>query len=277
MRYPEGKSKAVTFSYDDGVTSDERLARLLAERGMKCTFNFTAREGGFTSEQIEDIFYENGHEIANHGAEHRSTGHLRPIEGIRDVLNCRLALEKMCGRIIRGMAYPDNGITRFGNFGSYEAVKQFLTELDIAYSRTTGGDNNSFTLPSDFHAWVPTAHHNNPKLFDYIDEFLALDISPSVYYATRFPRLFYIWGHSFEFDRDNNWDRIEKVCDAFMQSDDIWYATNMEIYDYVQAYKSLVYSSDNTLVYNPSLIRMWIDCDGVLVDIKPGETKRLEM
>lgn len=276
MRYPDGKSKAVTFSYDDGVATDERLAKLLAARGMKCTFNFTAREDGFTSEQIDDIFYKNGHEIAVHGADHRSTGHLRPIEGIQDVLNCRLALEKMCGRIIRGMAYPDNGITRFGNFGSYEVVKQFLTELDIAYSRTLGGDNNSFMLPSDFYAWMPTAHHNNPKLFDYIDEFIAIDTSPSAYYATRYPRLFYIWGHSYEFDGNNNWERIEKACDTFMKSDDIWYATNMEIYDYVQAYKRLVYSSDNTLVYNPSLIHMWIDCDGVLVDIKPGETKRLE-
>lgn len=27
MRYPDGKAKAVTFSYDDGIPQDERLAR----------------------------------------------------------------------------------------------------------------------------------------------------------------------------------------------------------------------------------------------------------
>lgn len=269
MRYPEGKTKAVTFSYDDRVPSDERFAKFLAERGMKCTFNFTANETYFTSEQVQEIFFKNGHEIATHGAEHRCNGHLRPIEGIQEVLNCRLSLEKLCGRIIRGMAYAYSGITQFGNFGTYEQVKQYLTELDIAYSRTLG-ENKSFKLPNDFHAWVPTLHHNHPELFDWIEEFLAVNVGES------YPRLFYIWGHTFEFENDKNWDRIEKACDAFMKSDDIWYATNIEIYDYIQAYKSLVYSADNSLVYNPSLIKMWIACDGVIIAIEPSETKRIK-
>ena len=275
MRYPGGKARAVTFSYDDGVKQDRRLAEIFDRYGMKATFNFNCGPSGTTNyskEEIGEIFLSKGHEIAVHGAEHRANGNLRPIEGIRDALDCRLRLEALCDRIIRGMAYPDTGITQMGNFGTYETIKNYLTELDIVYARTLGDDNNSFTLPQDFHAWMPTAHHNNNKIMEYIDEFLKLDISTKAYHAKRVPRLFYIWGHSYEFDRDNNWDRIETICQKLADNDDIWYATNIEIYDYVEAYKSLVYSADGYRIYNPTLFEVFMDVDGVVYSVRSGET-----
>ena len=278
MRYPFGKPKAVTFSYDDGVIQDKRLSEIFNKYGLKATFNLNCeemREKNFTSEQIKEYFLSKGHEIAVHGAEHRATGYLRSIEGIRDVLDCRLELEKKCDCIIRGMAYPDTGINIMGNSVSYDMIKQYLIELDIAYSRTLGGDNNSFMLPSDFHAWMPTAHHNNPKIMEYIDEFLNIDVSTKVYYPKRYPRLLYIWGHSYEFDNHNNWDHIEEICKKLSGNEEIWYATNIEICDYVLAYKRLIFSADNSKVYNPSVLVVWFDVDGKLYNVKSGETLSL--
>ena len=68
------------------------------------------------------------------------------------------------------------------------------------------------------------------------------------------PMLFYLWGHSFEFDEDDNWNVIENFCELIGNRDDIWYATNIEIYDYVQAYRRLVWTADMRRVYNPSAI-----------------------
>ena len=274
MRYPEGKTKALTFSYDDGVPQDRRLAEIFDKYGMKATFNFNCeyiREQSFTKEEIKKYFLSKGHEIAIHGANHRANGNLRPIEGIRDVLDCRLVLEENWECIIRGMAYPDSGITQMGNFGTYEMVKHYLVELDIAYSRTLGGDNNSFMLPEDFYAWMPSAHHNNPRIMEFIDEFLELDISTKAYHARRVPRLLYIWGHSFEFDRNNNWDHIDAICKKLANNDEIWYATNIEIYDYVEAYKSLKYSANGHRIYNPTLLTIYLDVDGELYNIRSGE------
>ena len=42
MRYPEGKFKAVTFSYDDGVRADIRFAGILDKYKMKGTFNINS-------------------------------------------------------------------------------------------------------------------------------------------------------------------------------------------------------------------------------------------
>ena len=273
MRFPEGKEKAVTFSYDDGCPEDIRTADTLAKYGMKGTFNFTGQPR-VTEEEVQMHIFDNGHEIAVHGEHHRAEGMQRPIQGIRDVLDCRLCLEKKYDRIIRGMAFPDSGITRFYNGASYDAVKQYLTELDIAYARTLAGDNNRFELPTDWHAWMPTAHHNNPNMKEYIREFLETDVDHS-YGSKRYPRLFYIWGHSYEFERDNNWELLTEICESLSGKENIWYATNMEIYEYTEAYHALVYSADGTKIYNPSLFTVWLNIDGVTYKIASGETLQI--
>ena len=279
MRFPEGKLKAVTFSYDDGYPQDKRLAAPFDRYGMKATFNFNCehmRKTNFSKEEIKEIFLAKGHEIAVHGANHRANGNSRPIEGIRDVLDCRLELEEKCDRIIRGMAYPDTGIRQMGNFGNYEQIKNYLIELDIAYARTLGGDNDLFRLPQDFHAWMPSAHHDNPKIMEYIEKFLSLDTSTQTYHATRLPRLLYIWGHSHELDKNDNWHHMEEICQRLADHPDVWYATNIEIYDYVQAYKSLVYSANGYRVYNPTLFDIWMDVDGVVYEIGSGKTVEIK-
>ena len=173
------------------------------------------------------------------------------------------------------MAYPDSGITRWTHGSSgYEEVKGYLKALGIAYARTLGGDNDSFMLPEDFYAWMPTAHHDNPKIMEYIDKFLALS-EDKLYYSSKMPLLFYIWGHSYEFERHGNWEHIEAICEKLSGKDDIWYATNIEICDYVRAYEALVYSADGTLVYNPTLIDIWLCADAKIYEVKSGATVKL--
>ncbi len=282
MRFPDGRLKAVTFSYDDGVRQDIRLADIFCKYGMKGTFNLNSSFMGadknskkMTVGEIKEHILDRGHEVATHGASHRAPLKQRPIEAIRDTLNCRLELEEMFDCIIRGMAYPDSGI-RVYTTGSvhYPELREYLSALDIAYSRTLGGDNDRFELPEDFLAWMPTAHHDNPHIMEYIDKFLAFH-DESVISANIMPKLFYIWGHSYEFDGKDNWDRIEEICERLGGHEDIWYATNIEIYDYVKAYESLVYSADASRVYNPSLMSVWLWADGKIHEIKSGETVKL--
>lgn len=276
LRFPGGKMKAVTFSYDDAIKEDIQLAALFDKYNLKATFNLNSHGIGgahLTPEEIQTCLLERGHEIAVHGASHLAPGKLRPIEGIREVLECRTELENMFGIIVRGMAYPNSGITVFENGMTYETVKNYLQQLDIAYARTLAGDNNRFELPNDWHAWMPNAHHDNEKIFEYMEEFVGIVNDESVYYAARQPRMFYIWGHSYEFERNGNWDRMEEICKRLAGREDSWYATNMEIYDYVTAYRSLVFSADGKRVYNPTDKEIWFEIieDGMYC-IKTGET-----
>lgn len=275
LRFPGGLGKAVTLSYDDGCDGDIRFSDRITEAGLKCTFNLTSRKmiDVIPAEVIKEKILDRGHEIAVHGAYHRASGNVRAVEGIKDVLDCRLELEKEYGIIIRGMAFPDSGITLFNNGASYENIKSYLKDLDIVYSRTAAGDNKEFTLPTDWYAWMPSAHHTNPEIFEYIDEFMKIDNGKNAYCARRHPRLFYMWGHSFEFK--DKWDQLDALCEKLGNHKDIWYATNMEIYEYVTAYNSLVFSADGTIIYNPTLIEVWFDVDGKLYSIKSGETLKI--
>ena len=226
---------------------------------------------GLSKEFIKENIIGKGHEIANHGFEHRALDLIRSIEGIQDTLNSRKVLEKEFGVIVRGMAFPDRSINKMKKPVIFETVKNYLKELDIAYARSAGADNDSFELPEDWYCWIPTVRHNNPNTMQYIEKFVNLDLA-KLYIASRSPKLFYLWGHSHEFENDNNWDYLEEICGKLSGNPDIWYATNMEIYNYVNAYNSLEYSSDGTIIYNPTLYRLWFEIDGKLYSIKSGET-----
>ena len=279
LRFPEGKLKAVTLSYDDGVRDDLHLAEILNAYGMRGTFNinsaFIGRNTNLVAEEIQKYLLDAGHEVAVHGERHMAPGIVTPARGMMDVLNCRLTLENTFGRIIRGMAYPDTGITKMHNGNDYATIRSYLQSAGIVYARTLGGDNNSFRLPEDFFAWMPTAKHTNPKLFDWCDEFLALDDS-KIYMTNRYPRLFYLWGHSYEFPRDNNWDVIERFCEKMSGKADTWYATNIEICEYVNAFQSLVMSADCNRIYNPTLHTVWLLADGKNYSVAPGQTLVIE-
>jgi hypothetical protein len=178
------------------------------------------------------------------------------------------------GGIIRGMAYPDSGITKIHPGTSYETIRQILAGSGIAYARSLGGDNDRFLLPEDWYNLIPTAHHNNPQVLEFAEKFVAFDYE-KLYSANRYPRLFYLWGHSYEFDNNDNWDRIEAILQILAGREDTWYPTNIQLRDYVAAYESLISSADNTKIYNPTLLELWFDVDGTLYNIKPGETLTL--
>jgi len=281
LRFPEGKTKAVTFSYDDACRADLKTVKVFDKYGMKATFNINSGSiasdtngWNLTEEEIRTHIVEQGHEIAVHGFWHKAPGLTRTIDGIRDVLDCRLDLEKRFGRIVRGMAYPDSGILDFVNRSDYETVRHYLKDLDIVYARTLGGDNNRFQLPRDWHNWIPTAHHDNPNILAWAKEFVDLDVE-KMYCSSKHAKLFYVWGHSFEFDGKDNWEHLDALCEVLAGKEDIWYATNMEIYEYVTAFDALIFGADGSRVYNPTLFEVWFDNDGTLCSVKPGETKEL--
>ena len=276
LRFPGGLAKAVTFSYDDGVKQDIRLAKIFSDHGLKAGFNICAapfvenRDNKLTADEIREHILSKGHEVAVHGYNHIASGASHPVTTVRETVHSREILEATFGGIIRGMAYPDSGIRRFSNGNSYDTVKDILTSVGIAYSRTTATDA-SFNLPTDWHDWHSTAHHNNENLFDYIDEFLSFDYDKH-FASNKHPRLLKIWGHSYEFDRNNNWDRIEEICRILGGRDDLWYATPIEIHDYVEAYNSLRFSADTYTAYNPTNTTVWLFTEGNLYSIAPGET-----
>lgn len=280
IRFPGGKFKALTLSYDDGCLYDTKLVEIANKHGLKVTLNINSNmiaenenEWHLTAKKIKEITESGGHEIAVHGANHIALAKATLVDGINDVLECRKSLERTFGGIIRGMAYADSGIRVSSSGVSKDEIKNYLKSLGIAYARTLGGDNDLFQLPTDFYEWMPTAHHENPNLKNYLDKFLNAEMPE--YIASRTPLLFYLWGHSYEFNANNNWDLLEDFCQKAGAHDDIWYATNIEICDYINAYRKLQFNIDNTVVYNPTTTDIWFEIDGKTVCVKSNQMKSL--
>ena len=92
--------------------------------------------------------------------------------------------------------------------------------------------------------------------------------------------LFYLWGHSYEFEEQDNWNVIEEFAEYIGGRDDIWYATNIEIYDYIDAYNKLIFSADAHTVYNPTVKTIYFvsgnrSSDFVEYSIAPDQTIRI--
>ena len=253
--FKNGKKHAVTFSYDDGKKFDERLIDIFNKHGIKGTFHLNS--GRFGAEGfVDDINVYAGHEVSCHGVVHASLAYT-PLSSIpNEIMVDRAYWEKLVGTPVRGLSYAN---------GSYnDEVVTALKTCGIVYSRTTLATYN-FNIPDDFLKWHPTCHHKEAA--EMVDKFLKMMETP--WYSGK---LLYIWGHSYEFDTQNNWELIEDVCKKIAGDDRVWYATNIEIYEYITAAKRLVISADNKIVYNPSAISVWFTADGSIYEVKPGET-----
>ena len=270
MLLKDGKKKVLTFSYDDGVVQDIRLIGIFDKYGLKGTFNINTglylpenneREryyGRMKLSEAEALYTNSGHEVAVHGLTHPFLEKLTKTAVLTEILEDRKNIEAEYGTLARGMAYP---------YGTYnDDVLDALCACGICYSRTVRS-TGTFGFPENWLLLDPTCHHNDPKLMELAERFVSAEIEPA-----RSVQMFYVWGHSYEFDRANNWELIESICERLSNKDDTWYATNIEIYEYVKAYESLVYSADCRRIYNPTLKKIWFDVDAVLYSIEPGET-----
>ena len=255
--WPEGKERALTLSYDDGVQQDRRLVALLRKYGVKATFNLNSGRLGRTersrifgpeldistvlAEEVPSLY--EGFEVATHGRTHSGLTHLGAL-ACAEVLEDRIALEKLVPYLVRGHAYP------YGSFD--DTVKTALRAAGIRYARAIRS-THSFDLPKDYLEWNPTCHHTEPELMPLIRDFCE---------ATRFirePLLFYLWGHSYEFDQFDNWEVMEQFLQyVSVRREQIWFAANGEIVRYLDAAAQLQYSADGKRVFNPTAEPIWL-------------------
>lgn len=225
-----GKTKAVTFSFDDGVTQDIRLIEILNKYGLKSTFNLnseflglngtldrngrTVRHDKVNPENVKEIYA--GHVVAVHTLTHPFLPSCSDEEIIRQVEQDRINLSKICGYEVVGMAYPcggENNNDRVANIIKNNTGVKFARSLKSSYN---------FSKQDNLFRFEPTVYYVEENLDAIVDEFLALENDE--------PALLYIWGHSYEMDAEYiSWEKFEQVCKKLAFHDNIFYGTNKEV------------------------------------------------
>ena len=224
-----GKLKILTFSFDDGVTQDRRLIGLFNKYGLKCTFNINSdllgRPGELkvkgvavshnkvSPDEIEALYA--GHEVAVHTLTHPRLPEIGDEEEIvRQVDVDRIQLQKLSGQHIVGMAYPCGGVN------NDDRVAEIIgRRTPIRYARTITS-TFSFAPQTNLLRFNPTVHAIQDEVFTLAEQFISL--------RPESEQLFYIWGHSYEFDVSDGWKRMEELCSMLAGRDDIAYVTNKE-------------------------------------------------
>ncbi len=253
--FPGGRHKVLTMSYDDGREEDRRLVDIFNAHGIRGTFNLNSGRSSdpqrIPAKEFASLYA--GHEIACHTYTHPTIERCPMEQVARQILQDRIELENIVGAPVRGLAYPN---------GSYsQEIMDLLPALGIKYARvvpTTGG----FGMPENFLAWKGTCHHNG-KLLELGRQFIDM-------HKTQYLYMMYVWGHSFEFPIYDNWNVMEEFCSMMEGKEDIWYATNIEIVDYLEDARRLRYTAAGDRVYNPNAQSIWLEVDGKKLEVPAG-------
>lgn len=228
-----GLMKAVTFSYDDGVTQDIQLVELMNKYGLKGTFNINSekltqrgrlkRDGKSIAwyklypEDVIEIY--TGHEVAVHTLTHPKLPEIADDnEVIRQVEQDRLNLSELMGYEVVGMAYPGGGKN------NDERVARLIKEnTGVKYARTIT-NTDSFDLQPDLYRFNPNVYHvmEFDRMMEMGRRFVEMKADK--------PQIFYIWGHSYEMDyTTDRWAKMEEFFKLISGRSDIFYGTNKDV------------------------------------------------
>ena len=259
-RYPNFLTKAITLSYDDGRSFDRKMIKILNEYGIKCTFNLFSGSIGrnqqfVSSDEIEELYA--GHEVAAHSLTHPHLQTLDIAGIVYQIMKDRENLENFVKRPVRGFAYPFSLCEKSGMIDAISAC-------GVKYARTTVS-NYSFDLQYDLLRFKPTCHQADSRLPELAEKFFAPDDPKRVKL-----KLFYIWGHSYEYE--NNWEKLDNMCKLIGNHNDVWYATNIEIFDYLSAFDQIEHSANGKYIHNPTAKDLYAVVDGKEIVIESGKS-----
>jgi peptidoglycan/xylan/chitin deacetylase (PgdA/CDA1 family) len=270
MLFPEGKSKALILSFDDGTTADRRLVKLMNDYGLKGTFHLNSNKldtkGYLTKGEVKNLF--KGHEVSVHSANHPALSALSKIDIIYEVVEDRKELERLTGGLVRGMAYP------FGN--TNDLVVDAIKGIGIEYARTVK-DTYNFMIPEDFLRWDPSIHQFGKAYFtpnDSLNDKKELAIFFKLvddFVKSNSLALFDLWGHSWENNGEGDrWTKMEDFFKMVSKRNDVYSTTQIDLVDYINAFKNLKISVDKTIVSNLSSLDVYVKVENKVFKIPAG-------
>ena len=151
-------------------------------------------------------------------------------------------------------------------FGEYTPAEvDALRAMGIRYSRTVSNTGH-FGLPQDFMLWKPTCHHND-CLLERADKFLHTPGYEKCRCSTS--------GATALSSAPRRTGLMEQFCQLAGGREDTWYATNIEIVDYMADAARLQYTAAGDKVCNPNAQSIWVEVDGRHYEIPAGKTVAL--
>lgn len=237
------KTIMLTTSWDDGHRDDIRLAQMLKEHGLKGTFYVCPRDHEFaqqdllTSQEIKNISRD--FEIGAHTLTHPRLPTISERQAEEEIFGSKTVLEEITGEKVDAFCYP---------YGSYTKVHvQLVKNAGYRYARTVNRYKFGFDNPYEAGTSVHAYNHGWYDLWR-ISYFAKFRPAKALQYAgwdslacAMFDRvitqggIYHLWGHSWEIEKHNDWDRLERVFRYISAHPQVKYVANGELGTYTKS------------------------------------------
>jgi peptidoglycan-N-acetylglucosamine deacetylase len=232
------KKTLVTTSWDDGHMFDLRIAELLKKYDLAGTFYVSpkCREFKYRSrlndQEIRQLASK--FEVGAHTMTHPRLTSISLSEAKKEIQNSKYFLERVTGKKIVSFCYPG------GEFNKKH--KMAAKEIGFFYARTV----NRLTLfPAKDYLAAPTTIHCYKHYRDLPRILILANFNPVKFWklfsdwgelaksmfdkSLKFGGTYHLWGHSWEIDNNNDWDRLERVFQYISRRHNALYITNKEL------------------------------------------------
>lgn len=253
--YSNGKERAFSVTYDDGVFQDIRFVSLLDKYGLKGTFNLNSalmeKEFEWTHDKIKTVkrisvsravtLYKH-HEIASHTCSHPYMKDLSEKEILSELSEDKKKLEKYFGKKVRGFAVP---------FDYYDdIIEDCVRKCGFEYARISE-ESMTYLPDKNYYRWRASIFHLEPCLDDFTDGFLKTDTELA---------LCQIVGHSYDLDAENLWEKIEEIFRKVSEDPSVCPMTTVELIRYLKAMDSVTITEKE--IVNRSDVPLWFEVNG---------------
>jgi peptidoglycan-N-acetylglucosamine deacetylase len=238
-----GKMRIVTTSWDDGESTDLKIAEMLQTRRMRGTFYVPIRayqsRPPLSHSDLRQMVAE-GFEIGAHTVSHKLLGGLSPQELAEEVNPCKPMLEDIVGTEVRMFCYPcgrydSNVVQALKNAGYQGARTVRMLATKLAF--------DPFEMPTSLQV-CPHPRTNYFKNIARARKLESLQIGLS-----NFPQLgnwlqlgkrlfdsvmqnggvWHLYGHSHELEQWRLWQGLEEILDYVCKRDNVIYVRNCEL------------------------------------------------
>lgn len=246
LLFPGGKPRAVALSFDDGLESDKRFIQILKKYDMKATFHVPV-SCQIPTNEIGTVYA--GHEVAVHQG--NGEGPAEPFA--KEIVWARDELSELTGQQVGGLAYQGGAFT--------EESAAALEKAGIVYARTIATER-WFCLQTNRFLMLNTSCHESQ----------ANQLAKTFLEFPGKPALMSVWGHTFEFKSEADWQRIEDFCKMVGKRDDMWYASLLDVVVYTKAALRLEVDTNKRTIHNPTKTQIFIEGYGKVIPLDPGVT-----
>lgn len=233
--------RAITTSWDDGHPSDQRLADLLGKYDLKGTFYVPQRNPGrrvMKESEIAELGRQ--FEIGGHTLGHRNLRRLSHSDALAEINGSFHWLRSLLHKDPVSFCPPFGAYSKRSLTDIYAAGFKVVRTVELLSPHRKSGlipttiqmfDHSSFTL---FKHLVKRGRLRNLKLWfgaGFTDDTFRL-VDHYLEFISEQGGCLHLWGHSWEIDQYQYWDKLERIFSAISHLPAFTYVENRELENY---------------------------------------------